>query len=157
MPLTNLGVYLLGMWYKRSEAQKRYSFFGCSTILAGAFGGLLASAIGKMDGIRGYRGWRWVFILEGVATCLMAVLVYYVIPDFPEDCKWLTEREYEFLRDKMGKETGRLEGNVKLGWRDVLGVFKDCECRLVDAHGAQVADIYQTRSFSEHLCCSARL
>jgi hypothetical protein len=25
--------------------------------------GLLATAIGKMDGIRGYRGWRWVFIL----------------------------------------------------------------------------------------------
>ena len=25
--------------------------------------GLLATAIGKMDGIRGYHGWRWVFIL----------------------------------------------------------------------------------------------
>lgn len=45
-----------GMWYKRSEAQKRYSLFFSSTSLAGAFGGLLASAIGKMDGIRGYHG-----------------------------------------------------------------------------------------------------
>jgi MFS family permease len=52
------------MWYKRAEAQKRYSFFFSSTTLAGAFGGLLASAIGKMDGMRGYRGWRWIFILE---------------------------------------------------------------------------------------------
>ena len=55
--------YLIGMWYKRSEAQKRYSFFFGSTSLAGAFGGLLASAIGKMDGMRGYLGWRWIFIL----------------------------------------------------------------------------------------------
>lgn len=55
--------YLIGMWYKRSEAQKRYSFFFGSTSLAGAFGGLLASAIGKMDGMRGYHGWRWIFIL----------------------------------------------------------------------------------------------
>lgn len=39
--------YLISMWYKRSEAQKRYSLFFCSTSLAGAFGGLLASAIGK--------------------------------------------------------------------------------------------------------------
>lgn len=39
--------YLLSMWYKRSEAQKRFSFFFSSTSLAGAFGGLLASAIGK--------------------------------------------------------------------------------------------------------------
>ena len=55
--------YLIGMWYKRSEAQKRYSFFFGSTSLAGAFGGLLASAIGKMSGTRGYLGWRWIFIL----------------------------------------------------------------------------------------------
>jgi len=51
------------MWYRREEAQKRYSFFFSSTSLAGAFGGLLASAIGLMDGKGGYRGWRWVFIL----------------------------------------------------------------------------------------------
>lgn len=50
--------YLLSCWYSRQEAQKRYSFFFSSTTLAGAFGGLLASAIGKMDGIAGYRGWR---------------------------------------------------------------------------------------------------
>lgn len=54
--------YLIGMWYKRHEAQKRYTFFFASTTLAGAFGGLLASAIGKMNGICGYLGWRWIFV-----------------------------------------------------------------------------------------------
>ncbi|KAL1846570.1 hypothetical protein VTK73DRAFT_252 [Phialemonium thermophilum] len=48
--------YLLGMWYRRHEAQKRFSLFFSSTSLAGAFGGLLASGIGKMDGMRGYHG-----------------------------------------------------------------------------------------------------
>ena len=66
LTLYQSGFYLIGMWYKRSEAQRRYSFFFSSTTLAGAFGGLLAAAIGKMDGIRGYKGWRWVFILEGL-------------------------------------------------------------------------------------------
>lgn len=78
--------YLISMWYRREEAQKRYTFFFASTTLAGAFGGLLASAIGKMQGMRGYNGWRyvtqgphiycvcgtdpssWIFILEGVLT-----------------------------------------------------------------------------------------
>lgn len=41
--------YLISMWYKRAEAQKRYSLFFSSTSLAGAFGGLLASAIGKSE------------------------------------------------------------------------------------------------------------
>ena len=56
------------MWYKRSQAQKRFSFFFNSTTLAGAFGGLLASAIGKMNGTHGYLAWRWIFILEGIVT-----------------------------------------------------------------------------------------
>lgn len=55
--------YLIAMWYTRTEAQKRFSFLYSSTSLAGGFGGLLASAIGKMDGMRGYRGWRWVLII----------------------------------------------------------------------------------------------
>lgn len=59
--------YLLGCWYMRTEAQKRFSFFFSSTTLAGAFAGLLAAAIGKMDGISGYAGWRWIFILVSPA------------------------------------------------------------------------------------------
>jgi hypothetical protein len=52
--------YLIGMWYKRQEAQKRFSFFFSSTTLAGGFGGLIAAGIGKMDGVAGYQNWRWV-------------------------------------------------------------------------------------------------
>ena len=61
--------YLLSSWYLRTEAQRRYSFFFSSTTLAGAFAGLLAAAIGKMDGIAGYNGWRWVrFIRTNIQT-----------------------------------------------------------------------------------------
>lgn len=97
--------YLISMWYKRSEAQKRYSFFFGSTSLAGAFGGLLASAIGNMSGLRGYSGWRWIFVIgnyksisrfidftdvraEGLLTCVVSFAIYFMIPDFPEEAKW---------------------------------------------------------------------
>jgi MFS family permease len=115
------------MWYKRAEAQKRFSFFFSSTTLAGAFGGLLASAIGKMDGIRGYHGWRWVFILEGVMTCVLALIWFFIIPDFPEEVKWLTEDERAFIRAKLIRDVGKSAYNRPLNWRDVLDVFRDCE------------------------------
>ncbi|KAB8260831.1 putative MFS transporter [Aspergillus pseudonomiae] len=117
--------YLLGMWYKRSEAQKRFSFFFSSTTLAGAFGGLLASGLGKMDGIRGYRGWRWVFIIEGLITCVVSLAWFFVIPDFPEEVKWLTDEEREFLKAKLAKDSGSAGHDAKIGWREVLEVFKD--------------------------------
>lgn len=55
--------YLLAMWYKRGESQKRFTFFFISTALAGAFGGLLASAIFNLNGRHGKLAWRWVFII----------------------------------------------------------------------------------------------
>lgn len=56
-------------WYKRSEAQKRYSFLVSTATLANGFGGLLAFAIGHLDGVRGYSGWRWIFFI-GTRTLL---------------------------------------------------------------------------------------
>ncbi len=76
--------YIIGAWYRRYEAQKRFSLFFSSTSLAGAFGGLLASAIGKMDYLRGYRGWRWIFILEGCFTVGVGLVFLFTFPSFPE-------------------------------------------------------------------------
>lgn len=42
--------------------------FFSAAALAGSFGGLLAAAIAKMDGIGGKSGWAWIFIIEGIAT-----------------------------------------------------------------------------------------
>ncbi|RYP58627.1 hypothetical protein DL770_010388 [Monosporascus sp. CRB-9-2] len=117
--------YLLGMWYKRSEAQKRYSLFFSSTSLAGAFGGLLASAIGKMDGIHGYHGWRWIFILEGILTCAFALLFFFVFPSFPEQAKWLNEEERAYVKARLQADTGRNAAERKVSFRDFLTVMKD--------------------------------
>lgn len=117
--------YLIGMWYKRSEAQRRYSFFFGSTSLAGAFGGLLASAIGKMDGMRGYLGWRWIFILEGTLTCVVAFLFFFLIPSFPEDAKWLGDGERAYVQARLRKDQGRSAAERAIGAGDVVNVFKD--------------------------------
>jgi MFS family permease len=82
--------YLLAMWYRREESQKRFTFFFSSTTLAGGFGGLIAAGIGKLDGHRGYKGWRWVFIIEGAITCVIAIAWYFTLPDFPEEASFLT-------------------------------------------------------------------
>ncbi len=110
---------------KRSEAQRRYSFFFSSTTLAGAFGGLLASAIGKMDGLRGYKGWRWIFILEGVLTCVVAFAFFFLIPSFPEDAKWLSTEEREYVKARLQADQGRSAAERKITVRDVGRVFKD--------------------------------
>ncbi|KAJ3490285.1 hypothetical protein NLI96_g1532 [Meripilus lineatus] len=117
--------YLLAMWYRREEAQKRYTFFFCSTTLAGAFGGLLASAIGKMDGIRGYRGWRWVFILEGLLTCVVSFVLFFLIADFPEQVKWLSAEEKRWVKRRLYDDVGNSQVDNSITFRSSLDVLKD--------------------------------
>ncbi|KAK0610913.1 major facilitator superfamily domain-containing protein [Immersiella caudata] len=117
--------YLISMWYKRDEAQKRYTLFFSSTSLAGAFGGLLASAIGKMDGIRGYSGWRWIFILEGLLTFVIGIIFLFTFPSFPEDTKWLTEEERAYVKARLEADQGANAAERKITFRDVITVMKD--------------------------------
>lgn len=54
-----------------------------------------------MDGVRGYRAWRWVFILEGIATCIFALVALFVIPDWPETARFLKEDERQVLLRRL--------------------------------------------------------
>ena len=56
-------------------------------------GGFLAAAIHNMDGIGGRPGWAWIFILEGLFTVLVACASPWVLQDFPESAKFLSEVE----------------------------------------------------------------
>lgn len=58
--------------------------------------GLLASAIIKMEGVGGLSGWRWIFILEGIVTVLLAVYAYFAMPMDLATARFLTEEEREF-------------------------------------------------------------
>lgn len=117
--------YLIGMWYKRSEAQKRFTFFFSSTSLAGAFSGLLAAALSHMDGIGGYRAWRWIFIIEGLLTCICGISFFFIIPDFPETAKFLTPTEREYVKRRIEEDQGKSSIERKITFKDVVNVFKD--------------------------------
>ncbi|KAI0870050.1 MFS general substrate transporter [Hypoxylon argillaceum] len=83
--------YYLSCWYKRSEFGVRAAIFFSAAALAGSFGGLLAAAIEKLDGKGGLAGWRWIFILEGLLTVVVAVASYWMVHDFPDDARFLSE------------------------------------------------------------------
>ncbi|KAJ5153856.1 uncharacterized protein N7500_009295 [Penicillium coprophilum] len=83
-------VWLISRWYLQHETQTRLALFYTASSLSGAFSGLLAYGLTKMDGVGGYSGWRWIFIIEGAASVLLAFLCYFCLVDSPElSTKWL--------------------------------------------------------------------
>lgn len=67
------------------------AIFFSAAALSGSFGGLLAAAIEKMDGIRGIAGWAWIFILEGLLTILIGIISFWLVHDFPDEAKFLSD------------------------------------------------------------------
>ncbi len=99
-------VYYLTFWYRTDERSIRVAFILASATLAGAFGGALAFAIGHMDGDGGLLAWRWLFIIEGIPSCLSSILVFFFLPDYPETAKWLSTEEKALATGRL-----RLEGS----------------------------------------------
>ncbi|KAH8120224.1 MFS general substrate transporter [Phellopilus nigrolimitatus] len=93
--------FYLSCWYKRTELGTRVAFFFTSATVAGAFGGLLAAAISKMDGIGGKPAWAWIFILEGLFTVLAGIASFWIVQDFPDTARFLTEKERAFVVNRL--------------------------------------------------------
>lgn len=64
------------------------------SLISGAFSGLISAGItGNLDGARGLRAWRWLFLIEGVITVAVAIGALFVLPNFPRTTTWLNEEE----------------------------------------------------------------
>ncbi|KAH8802916.1 high-affinity nicotinic acid transporter [Xylogone sp. PMI_703] len=86
-------IYHLSFWYNTKRMPLRIAFFFASGMFSGTISGLLAYAIGFMNGAGGLAGWRWIFILEGLPAILCSIVTFFLLPNYPETAKFLTEEE----------------------------------------------------------------
>ncbi|KAI1496460.1 major facilitator superfamily domain-containing protein [Biscogniauxia marginata] len=120
-------IYLTSMYYQRHEFQKRMSIFFCSTVVAGAFGGLLAYAIAHLGGRNGIAAWRYIFIIEGAATTVISIIAAFLIVDWPEQCRFLTPQEKTLLRMRLasdGIESARMDTLNRYAYKRILKDWK---------------------------------
>ncbi|KAH0587588.1 hypothetical protein H2248_006363 [Termitomyces sp. 'cryptogamus'] len=87
--------------YRREEFQLRVGIFYASASLSGAFGGLLATAIIKMEGVGGLAGWKWIYILEGLATIIASLVSASILPADLSSARFLTEEERAFALKRL--------------------------------------------------------
>lgn len=99
-----------------------------SAALAGACGGLLAYAIGHLDGRSGMSGWRWILIIEGLPTVVLGVIVYFVLADDVETASYLSEEEKKFLVMRRSREASQTPSAQQFHWKDVKSCFMDWKC-----------------------------
>ncbi|KAK8238822.1 MFS general substrate transporter [Phyllosticta capitalensis] len=98
--------YIIGSWYRKDELAKRSCIFHTSSSIATMFSGYLMAAVYNLGGKGGYRGWQWLFIVDGIISLPVALLGFIVLPDVPEISKpfYLKPEELDLAKHRMKLE-----------------------------------------------------
>lgn len=81
------------------------SIFYSGSLLSGAFGNLIAAGILRgLKGARGMSAWQWLYIIEGSITVFVGILICFILPDFPETWKLLSEEERRVAARRLAIE-----------------------------------------------------
>ncbi|KAF2120083.1 pantothenate transporter liz1 [Lophiotrema nucula] len=100
-------LFYLSSWYTRKELGFRTAVLYSGSLVSGAFGGLVTAGItGNMDGTKGLRAWRWVFIIEGAITVVIAAGAFFILPNFPRTTTWFTEEERQLATYRLIEDVG---------------------------------------------------
>ena len=94
----------LTYWFPRRYLARFTANFMVAIPLSYAVGGPLSSLILGMDGLAGFHGWQWLFLLEGVPAVLLSFAALKLLPDGPKDASWLTIDEKKAIAARLGAE-----------------------------------------------------
>ncbi|KIX08698.1 uncharacterized protein Z518_03355 [Rhinocladiella mackenziei CBS 650.93] len=99
-------IYLVSSWYVRYEAHRKLAWMYSIGIISSAFAGVLAYALALLDGKSGWRGWRWIFTVEGSITAAFAVPTWLLVVDFPDRAKFLSPRQRQIKMEELTSDRG---------------------------------------------------
>ena len=100
-------VLYLTYWFPEKSRAHVISLFATATAVAGLIGSPLSGLILSMDGWGGWRGWQWLFVLEGLPAVGLGLLVLIWLPDGPAQANWLSADERERLIGTLRHEESR--------------------------------------------------
>ncbi len=98
-------ILYLTYWFRDRDRATAIGQFSLALAVAGLLGSPLSGAI--MDGMGGMLGlasWQWLFIVEGLPTVALGLLVLMVLPDRPAQAHWLTPAQRDWLESALAAE-----------------------------------------------------
>jgi MFS transporter, ACS family, tartrate transporter len=94
----------LTYWFRQQDQAHAVGLFLSGMPIASVLGAPLSGLI--LDHVHwlGLSSWRWLLVLEGIPAVLCGVLTYYLLPDRPEEAKFLSSGEKQWLHAELARE-----------------------------------------------------
>ena len=118
-------VVYLTHWFRSPDRAKAVAGFYAAMPLSYVIGSPLAGLFLGLSWL-GLRGWRWLFILEGVPAVAMSLVTLVYLTDWPRQASWLEAKQRQWISDQLDKEKEAKRGvrayriSQAFGNRDVI-------------------------------------
>ena len=91
-----------------------------------------------MEGVGGKPAWAWIFIIEGLATVLAGAASFWIIQDFPDTAKFLSETERTVVIRRLQNDDQFSAAGEKLRMKYILKSLSDWKTWLGSMSSVQL-------------------
>jgi MFS family permease len=116
-------ILYLTYWFPSEIRARKVALFMTAIAISNVIGSPVSGAIMQfMDGAYGWRGWQWLFLLEGIPSVLIGFLVFALLPDGPRKASWLTQAEQDLVLRRIEEDhAAKKDLGQKHSMRDAFG------------------------------------
>lgn len=98
-------ILYLTYWFPRTHRAGMIAAFMTAIAVAGVIGGPISGWImGTLNAVAGLAGWQWLFLLEGIPSVVVGVVVLLYLDNGPATARWLTEPERALLLERLAED-----------------------------------------------------
>ena len=102
-------ILYLTFWFPNAYRARVIAAFMLAIPITGVIGGPLATSLLELNGLFGLAGWQWMFLVEGLPSVLLGVVVLRYMTDRPSAASWLTTEEKAWLEGALDRERHEVE------------------------------------------------
>ena len=133
-------IVYLTHWFRYEDRAKAIAVFYAANPISYIIGSPLAGLLLGLSWL-GLKGWRWLFIIEGIPAVLLGVITIFYLTDWPAQAKWLPDDERSWITGELQreKEAKKRTRSYSIGeafrHRDVLLLTLCYFCAMTGSYG----------------------
>jgi ACS family tartrate transporter-like MFS transporter len=103
--------YFMTCWFPAFYRGRMMGIFFAFGIFAGVIGGPLGAALLNLNGVLGFAGWQWIFLVEGLPAVLLSFYGFATLCNHPIEARWLAPEARTWLQGQLDQEATAKAGH----------------------------------------------
>ena len=101
-------IYYFAGWFPPCHRGRAVSRFFVASPLASVVMGGISGWLLALDQRAGMHGWQWLFLVQGLPTVLVGLIILRWLPHSPATAAWLSPAEKDWIQHELAREQARI-------------------------------------------------